>query len=391
MPMLGFYGITKDPKTKEFIMIVQFANMGNLRSILLNNKILWKDKIYLLVDLIEYLKRLHKLGHCHKNLHSNNILLLEARYVLDLSELANKQKSDDKIYGTLPSIAPEILSGEPFSFASDIYSFGIIMAELSFRNPHFYDKKDDLNLSIDIWNGHKPEFGKGTPKFYKKLAYRCVNDNPNQRPTANELSDILYFWWHSVKFYKSYENVKKYGYYGKEIKKAFDKADKKIPIFANQEHLMEYKSQLISTSSKPINCKNCSYCNKLLIDVLWCDNCGPYCIIEGWTSENPDIDEFIKDTIYHTRNQIYPDFLEWVPFDKFTNIKQIGEGGFAKVYAAIWTDGKSKFEKQKNGSWKKLDSKPMKVALKRLIGSQNMSAERLNEVYIKCIKFLYDY
>ncbi len=251
-----------------------------------------------------------------------------------------------------------------------------------------------MSLSVDICNGYRPEFGKGTPKIYKKLAYRCMNANPNQRPTANELYDILYFWWSSIKFYYLYQNVEKYGYHAKKINKAFNDADKEIPtifFFDNQEYQKKYKSQIISNLPKHIDYKNCSDCYKPSIGKPWCDECGPYCMIEGWTSGNPDIDEFIKETIYHARHQIYPDFLEWVPFDKFTDIKQIGEGGFAKVYAAIWTDGKSKFEKQKNGSWKKLDSKPMKVALKRLIGSQNMSAERLNEVYIKCIKFLYDY
>ncbi|CAG8715455.1 19825_t:CDS:2, partial [Rhizophagus irregularis] len=38
-----------------------------------------------------------------------------------------------------------------------------------------------------------PEFGKGTPEIYKKLAYRCMNANPNQRPIAKELFDILAF------------------------------------------------------------------------------------------------------------------------------------------------------------------------------------------------------
>ena len=65
---------------------------------------------------------------------------------------------------------------------------------------------------------------------------------------------------------------------------------------------------------------------------LWCKECVPSCIIEGWTSGNSEIDNFIKDTIY---NAEYPSMkLEWVPFDRFENIKQIGEG---KVYSAKWT------------------------------------------------------
>jgi hypothetical protein len=37
------------------------------------------------------------------------------------------------------------------------------------------------------------------------------------------------------------------------------------------------------------------------------------------------------------------EFLEWVSFNRFTDIKEIGEGGFAKVYSAIWIDGNSEY------------------------------------------------
>jgi hypothetical protein len=119
----------------------------------------------------------------------------------------------------------------------------------------------------------------------------------------------------------------------------------------------------------------------------WCKECVPSCIIEGWTSGNSEIDNFIKDTIYNAKQRLndsfeyYPLFLEWVPFDRFEDIKQIGEGGFAKVYSAKWIDGKAKYYKQDDGSWKKLKPKPIIVALKRLNGSQNMSADYLNEVF----------
>src|SRR5215813_180178 len=76
----------------------------------------------------------------------------------------------------------------------------------------------------------------------------------------------------------------------------------------------------------------------------WCKECVPYCVIEGWTSGNAKIDEFIKDTIYNADyingNDYYPIFLEWVPFNRFKDIKQIGESGFSKEYFATWIDGK---------------------------------------------------
>ena len=79
---------------------------------------------------------------------------------------------------------------------------------------------------------------------------------------------------------------------------------------------------------------------------LWCKDCVPFCMIKGWTSGNSEIDHFIKGTIYNARryyninsNKYHPLFPEWVPFDRFEDIKQIGEGGFAKVYSAKWIDG----------------------------------------------------
>src|SRR5215213_496393 len=100
---------------------------------------------------------------------------------------------------------------------------------------------------------------------------------------------------------------------------------------------------------------------------LWCKECVPSCIIEGWTSGNSEIDNFIKDTIYNAKysynykNYRSPLFLEWVPFDRFEDIKQIGEGGFAKVYSAKWIDGRSNYTKRYDGSWKKWEPEPINV------------------------------
>ena len=126
---------------------------------------------------------------------------------------------------------------------------------------------------------------------------------------------------------------------------------------------------------------NCSRCNKQFTEESWCKDCDPFRVIEGWTSGNSNIDKFIKDTMYEAKRH-EGKFFEWVPFDRFTDVKEIGEGGYAKVYSATWIDGplSERLEKQDDESWKKLESKPRKIALKRLNGSQNMTAEYLNEV-----------
>ncbi|CAI2192058.1 19245_t:CDS:2, partial [Funneliformis geosporum] len=139
---------------------------------------------------------LHKSEYCHKGFHSGNILQdYNELYITDfgLSGPADKQKSDNKIFGVLPYIAPEVLNEELYTFASNIYSFGVIIAEMSSRNPPFFDRKHDLTLALDVCNGLRSEFGEGTPEFYKKLAYSYMNAIPNQRTTADELYKILKF------------------------------------------------------------------------------------------------------------------------------------------------------------------------------------------------------
>ncbi|POG79085.1 kinase-like domain-containing protein, partial [Rhizophagus irregularis DAOM 181602=DAOM 197198] len=176
------------------MMIMQYADDGNLRNILSNNfnKIFWNDKIKYLYYTATDLKNLHKLGYFHKDFHSGNILnIYGISYISDfgLSRPSNEQKSSDsnKIVGVLPYIAPEVLNGEPYTLSSDIYSFGVIMTEISSGKPPFHTRKHVNSLALEICNGLRPEFGKGTPEIYKKLAHRCMNADPNQRPTANEL------------------------------------------------------------------------------------------------------------------------------------------------------------------------------------------------------------
>ena len=134
------------------MMIMQFADQGNLRHVLSSNfnNILWKDKIILLWNLTVDLKNLHKLGYSHKDFHSGNILKDNSygSFVSDfgLSGPSNEQQSDDKICGVLPYIAPEVLNGEPYTLSSDIYSFGVVMAELSSGKPPFYKRNHDGSI-----------------------------------------------------------------------------------------------------------------------------------------------------------------------------------------------------------------------------------------------------
>src|SRR2546429_3304041 len=128
------YGITKDPKTNDFMMVMQYAKDGSLRQHLNNsfNSLDWGHKLHILFFVAKSLKYIHKNGLIHRDFHCGNILSIEELSLitdLGLCQPANiktSQSSDKKIYGVLPYVAPEVLRGKKYTQASDIYGFGII-------------------------------------------------------------------------------------------------------------------------------------------------------------------------------------------------------------------------------------------------------------------------
>ncbi|CAI2168716.1 4331_t:CDS:2 [Funneliformis geosporum] len=64
-------------------------------------------------------------------------------------EYFQSSKNND-IYDVLPFVAPEVLKGQSYTFASDIYSFSMIMWEYISEVPPFDNEAYDFQLSLDI-------------------------------------------------------------------------------------------------------------------------------------------------------------------------------------------------------------------------------------------------
>jgi hypothetical protein len=93
-------------------------------------------------------------------------------------------------------------------------------------------------------------------------------------------------------------------------------------------------------------------------------------------SENEKIDNFIQEMQSKINSQ--DDIIfEWIPYNQFNNITEIGRGGFATVNSAIWKDGPLEIN-YKNEFKRRSPNK--KVALKCLYNSQNITNEFLIEV-----------
>ncbi|CAI2185052.1 11749_t:CDS:2, partial [Funneliformis geosporum] len=86
----------------------------------------------------------------------------------------------------LSFIAPEVLEGKPYTTASNVYSFSMIMWELVTGIPPFNDRTRDLQL-ICKGDRHYQKF----PQCYADLMNACWEPDPSERPTAIEVSTII--------------------------------------------------------------------------------------------------------------------------------------------------------------------------------------------------------
>src|SRR4051812_39968497 len=114
------YGITKDPETNDFMMVMQYAKYGSLRQYLNKNfnSMDWWDKFNALYNIALGLKNIHEKRLIHQDFHSGNVLRNYNYYITDLGLCKPAdEKTDKNVYGVLPYVAPEVLRGKEYTQA----------------------------------------------------------------------------------------------------------------------------------------------------------------------------------------------------------------------------------------------------------------------------------
>src|SRR5438128_1650828 len=236
------------------MIVMQYANNGSLPSYLYQNinKLTWKMKLQYLKDIALNLDCIHGKQLIHCDLHGGNIVLDQydesatTPFVCDLglSKLVNSsQSTTSTVQGVLPYIAPEVLHSHKFTQKSDIYSFGIIMYQIADGEPPFRNYSSDDNLlAMRICNGLRPEMPDSTPEEYKKLAERCCDADPNNRPKDGyELFQIIHKLDEEIKYDHEDDSVWNTIYHNENIR----------PL-SRIEKESKYSSRLLPTGNLPI-------------------------------------------------------------------------------------------------------------------------------------------
>ncbi|CAI2165129.1 5337_t:CDS:2 [Funneliformis geosporum] len=140
--------------------------------------------------IIVAIRHLHDEGVIHRDLHSGNILYKKytnSWYISDFGFCGPADMPLQSIYGNLPYIAPEVISDKRNTRASDIYSIGMLMWEISSGQPPFAGIDHDFNLAMKIINGIRPKIVSRTPLGIKELIEQCWDADPSKRPNIGTL------------------------------------------------------------------------------------------------------------------------------------------------------------------------------------------------------------
>ncbi|OQS02888.1 kinase [Thraustotheca clavata] len=189
---------------------LEYMEKGDLRHYLrttARSQLSWKTRVNIALNIARALKYLHGLDLIHRDLSSHHVLL-NASKDAKLTGLSNTRQIDfngmTNGVGNFRWVSPEsMVEGKMYSEKTDIYSLGLIMIELDTHEIpyssclHRGRVMGDFMLMEALMNATpgaeitKHKF-KDSPHWYRDLALRCTNLDPEKRPSAVEIASILH-------------------------------------------------------------------------------------------------------------------------------------------------------------------------------------------------------
>lgn len=187
--LVNLIGLEYSPQGRYLIM--DYCDRGTLREVIEDSQSMSLAlKVNLILDILSGLRYLHQLGICHCDLKPQNILLSQGRDRLyaRLGDLGSAISRDlliteqgfsepNALPGSPAYMAPERFYGE-FSFATDLYSVGVILYELIVGDRPF------LGPIQDLTRGHLSEtlqLPAELPFLFRQLIQKALQKLPQNR------------------------------------------------------------------------------------------------------------------------------------------------------------------------------------------------------------------
>jgi serine/threonine protein kinase len=168
----------------------------------------YQDIKFILHQVAKAMRYMHKNKLNHGDLKPQNILLLNERKLIQLSDFTlttHQQKGFDYSLGTLFWRSPESIKEQVYTDKSDVWSFGVIMLDCLIGSYYFQNAQNEtdllqlMNRVIDrsiVLPFHKFDshyFAKSDAKNFEVLIYKILTINPLERPSFEDILQDDFF------------------------------------------------------------------------------------------------------------------------------------------------------------------------------------------------------
>ncbi|XP_046578611.1 dual specificity testis-specific protein kinase 2-like [Haliotis rubra] len=183
--------------------LTEFINGGNLEQLLARweEELPWTQRISLALDMARGVNYLHSRGFFHRDLTSKNVLLRKhdnGRYTALIADFGLSVKIPDPLndYQRLPVVgspfwmAPEALNGLYYNERADVFSYGIILCEITARVDSDPDNLPRTKVSgVDyVAFSEKVIY---CPLDFLQFAFKCCQIEANKRPSFPEIVESM--------------------------------------------------------------------------------------------------------------------------------------------------------------------------------------------------------
>lgn len=188
------------------VILMEYIKNGSLYNIIklerqANAPKNWDDtkKLIIIYGIASGMQYLHSNNIIHRDLKPSNILVDDFLFpkICDfgLSKMLHTDdsmtiQSSSGIKGTILYLSPEIIKSNNYTKSGDVYAFGIIVYEIM-TNQIPYNGFNEVNIIFNVADGLRPKIEVPIPKAYRNLIEKCWSQNPNDRPTFNDIVDEL--------------------------------------------------------------------------------------------------------------------------------------------------------------------------------------------------------